>query len=240
MIKHKKTVKNPGLYIVLCDKNGRIQGNNDRIQSPHRRSTNRQAMVGTVNVNNQESLPPFEDLLQMVGHAQDRQAYIQIFEYFAPRLKSYFLKQGASNEFSEEIVQDTMIAVWRKAQTYNAAKSKASTWIFTIARNKRIDLLRKDNRSALLSDAHIIEQTHEDQQTPNIEDTYSQYEEAKILRDHIQSLPSEQLELIEMAYFQDKSHQDIANETQLPLGTVKSRIRLALGKLKKIMDKDKK
>ena len=175
----------------------------------------------------------FENLLYRVGQNKDRAAYIKIFEHFAPRLKSYLLKQGANEDAAEEVIQDAMIKVWRKAKMYDPSKAKASTWIFTIARNRRIDLLRKGKRSEYLSDANIIEETQSDDEQLSVEDFYVQTEEAQILKSKIDELPDEQMKLLEMAFYEDKTHQEIAEETQIPLGTVKSRIRLALGKLRK-------
>jgi RNA polymerase sigma-70 factor (ECF subfamily) len=174
-----------------------------------------------------------ESLLYDVGKKKDRKAFITLFDHFAPRVKSYLLKQGCNETAAEEVVQDTMIRVWRKASMYDPSKAKASTWIFTIARNRRIDLIRKNSRSEFLSDAQVIEETHNDDLEPSAEDIYAQTEQADVLKSKISELPQEQLELLQMAFYQDKSHQEIADETKLPLGTVKSRIRLALGKLKK-------
>ncbi len=180
-----------------------------------------------------------EELLTRVGQNKDREAFIQLFTYFGPRVKSYLLKQGASEDQAEEVMQDAMILMWRRASTYDPKKAKASTWIFTVARNRRIDILRKNSRSEFLSDATVIEQTQTDENEPSAEDIYAQRQESDSLREHIETLPKEQMELVEMAYFQDKSHQEIADETDIPLGTVKSRIRLALGKLRKKIEDTK-
>ena len=192
------------------------------------------AMVNKVNKSKeQDDETSLETLLYNVGKKKDRKAFITLFDHFAPRVKSYLLKQGCNETTAEEVVQDTMIRVWRKASMYDPSKAKASTWIFTIARNRRIDLIRKNSRSEFLSDAQVIEETHNDDLEPSAEDIYAQTEQADVLKSKISELPQEQLELLQMAFYQDKSHQEIADETKLPLGTVKSRIRLALGKLKK-------
>lgn len=171
-----------------------------------------------------------EDLLVRVGAQKDRDAFVALFHYFAPRIKSYLLKHGANESTAEEIAQNTMITVWEKAYSYNPAKAAASTWIFTIARNKRIDALRKEKFTEVNSDAPAL---------ANISyEAPEEYADDKTIGDlssALQTLPAEQSRLIRMAFFEDKSHQAIARETRLPLGTVKSRLRLALDKLRHIL-----
>ena len=173
-------------------------------------------------------------LLQAVGQRQDRDAFVEIFKYFAPRVKSYLLKNGANDSTAEEIVQNTFVTVWEKAKQFDPAKAAASTWIFTIARNKRIDILRREK---------FIEPETDDNPIENIaapeNETYAEHETVDRLKHAIDTLPDDQARLLKMAFFEDKSHQIISNETRLPLGTVKSRLRLALGKLRQIMTRGK-
>jgi RNA polymerase sigma-70 factor (ECF subfamily) len=170
-----------------------------------------------------------EDFLIKIGKTQDRDSFIRIFEYFAPRVKSFLIKGGINAETADELAQETMLTVWNKASSYKQEKASASTWIYTIARNKRIDYLRKArNQEAQLHDALQI--------TDNVNESPFQSVDKAVLKDTmseaIQTLPKEQAQLIEKSFYEHKTHQEIAEETNLPLGTVKSRIRLALKRLK--------
>lgn len=171
-----------------------------------------------------------EELLVRIGRNKDRAAFVGIFSYYAPRVKSYLLKHGAAESVAEEIVQNTFIAVWEKASGYDPAKAAASTWIFTIARNKRIDALRRDRFIEINSDspalAAAVSATAED---------YAEQREIEKLHSAMAELPEEQAKLLRMAFFEDKSHQMISDETRLPLGTVKSRLRLAMDKLRRLL-----
>jgi len=170
----------------------------------------------------------FEDMLSAVGRNQDRKAFIDLFEYFAPRIKSFMLKSGAAPDQADELAQETMLTVWNKAGSYNPKLAGASTWIFTIARNKRIDGLRKQNRPEPDPDDPLM--VRDDLPVPG--EHLSRSEETHILSEAMKDLPEEQAELIRKSFFEDKTHQAIADETKLPLGTVKSRIRLALDRLR--------
>lgn len=170
-----------------------------------------------------------EALLARTGRG-DRAAFAELFAYYAPRVKSYLLKNGADDATAEEIVQATFVTVWEKAATYNAGKAAASTWIFTIARNKRIDMLRKQKYVEVNTDAPELENAAADST-----ETYADRRDVERLYDAIDTLPEEQASLLRMAFFEDKSHQAISNETRLPLGTVKSRLRLAVDKLRHAM-----
>ncbi|MBI1215861.1 MAG: sigma-70 family RNA polymerase sigma factor [Alphaproteobacteria bacterium] len=172
----------------------------------------------------------YEDLLVRVGAAKDRASFVRLFEYFAPRVKSYLLKHGASETAAEEIVQNTFVTVWEKAAKYNPKKAAASTWIFTIARNKRIDALRREKFVDVNSDAPAMENA-----SYTAEEDYATAEDVNKLNTAIDTLPPEQAALLRMAFFEEKSHSAISRETHLPLGTVKSRLRLALDKLRGIM-----
>lgn len=175
------------------------------------------------------------DLIMRVGRQQDRDAFVALFRYFAPRVKSYLLKNGADEATAEEIVQNTFITVWDKAATFNNNKAAASTWIFTIARNKRIDIMRRQkfvvamDEDAPLLDNLAAEQTEE----------YADAQTREKLHSAMDQLPAEQAELLRMAFFEDKSHQAISQETALPLGTVKSRLRLAMDKLRHALKTEK-
>lgn len=171
-----------------------------------------------------------EDLLLAVGQRQDRKAFAALFAYFGPRIKSYLMKHGASETAAEEILQNTFVTVWEKAARFNPQKAAASTWLFTIARNKRIDALRREKYISYDSDAPAMTQAPASKPAPD--EDYVDIRAAEKLSAALKDLPPEQAELLQMAYFEDKSHQTIADETKIPLGTVKSRLRLALEKLR--------
>ena len=170
-------------------------------------------------------------LITAVGRSQDRAAFAGLFVYFAPRIKAYLMKRGAGAAQAEELAQESMIMVWRRAATFDPAKSGAGTWIFTIARNKRIDALRRERRPDY------------DPEDPSLaplpavppDSSLGMVQQSELLKVAIGNLPEAQAELVRMAYFEDKAHGQIAVETDLPLGTVKSRLRLALGRLRKAM-----
>ncbi len=172
----------------------------------------------------------YEELLVRIGAQKDRKAFVTLFEYYAPRVKSYLLKHGASETAAEEIVQNTFITVWEKAASYNPKKAAASTWIFTIARNKRIDALRKEKFIEVNTDDPALVNA-----AATAPETYADAEDTAQLNAALEYLPEEQAKLLHMAFFEDKSHSAIAKETRLPLGTVKSRLRLALEKLRYIL-----
>jgi len=168
------------------------------------------------------------DLLHAVAQKRDRAAFIALFNYFAPRLKTYLMKQGASPQNAEELVQETMLRVWRRAKSFDPGQASASTWIFTIARNCRIDALRKQARPE--PDIHDPAMVPERNSDPG-EGIVAQ-ERADMLKDALATLPPEQAAVLQMSYFEDLSQSQIAEKTGLPLGTVKSRMRLALQALR--------
>ncbi len=168
-----------------------------------------------------------EALVERVASSRDKQAFASLFDHFAPRLKSFMLRGGADPETAEEISQEAMIIVWNKAAQYDRSKAALSTWIFTIARNKRIDMLRREMRPSIEPENYPVAD-----QDPPADSKVEQDEAAVVLRSRIKDLPDEQREVLQLAFFEDKSHGVISEELGLPLGTVKSRIRLALGRLR--------
>ena len=175
-----------------------------------------------------KGLTKWDHLLVRVGRERDRNAFAELFEHFAPRIKSFLLRLGTDESVAEEVSQEAMIMVWRRAETYDVRQSGASTWIFTIARNKRIDRLRRENRP--LPDMSDPSLAPDDVETSDIF-VFRQQEEKKI-RHALKNLPEEQAKMIFSAYYEEKSHREIADESGIPLGTVKSRIRLALNRLR--------
>jgi RNA polymerase sigma-70 factor (ECF subfamily) len=176
-----------------------------------------------------------EDLsscLDNIAKNQDKHSFSLIFKHFAPRLKSFLIKAGSTDTQAEGVIQEVMIAVWTKSGTYNKDKSSVSTWIYTIARNKRIDKLRKEKRHFLTESDEGLEIPVNSTQEKEIFSTQM----SQNIRKYMSNLPDEQSKLIRLSYFYDKTHVDIANELKIPLGTVKSRIRLALSKMRHLVE----
>mgnify|MGYP003631055950 CR=1 FL=1 len=170
--------------------------------------------------------------LQAVGERQDRDAFRVLFEHFAPRIKSYGVKLGCTSQQADELVQETLVKVWRKAGLYHAEKSAPSTWIFRIARNQRIDSFRRENHPDFdPNDPCFIP----DGDTP-ADIMIEQQQSHDRLRATLETLPEEQKLLLQMSFYEDMSHSLIAEKLSLPLGTVKSRLRLAMGKLRSRLD----
>lgn len=167
-------------------------------------------------------------LIEEIAVRRSRAAFAELFRIFAPRLKSYVMRAGVEATTAEEVAQEAMIAVWRKADSFDRGKASVSTWIFTIVRNKRIDMLRREARPDLREEDFL----HLNLEPDKADDTVSVRQVGDVLEQRVGSLPPDQTRVIEMAYYEDKSHSAIAEELGVPLGTVKSRIRLALSRLK--------
>ena len=159
----------------------------------------------------------------------DKAAFAELFAYFGPRVKSFLMKSGASHDVAEECAQDVMATLWRKSHLFDPGKASVSTWIFTIARNRRIDMLRKERRP------EPEELTWGPEAEPDQADALALQQETTQLGQALAQLPEKQRKLVEAAYFGDLSHSEIAAQTGLPLGTIKSRIRLALERLRHAM-----
>jgi RNA polymerase sigma-70 factor (ECF subfamily) len=170
--------------------------------------------------------------LEKIAQNQDKEAFSALFDHFAPRLNATLRKLGTSPEQAEEVVQDTLLAVWRNASQFDRRKASPSTWIYTIARNRRIDLLRKTRRPEMdFHDPALVPDSEDSAESKSIKDT-----EETLIRKAIAELPAEQAELLQLAFYEEKTHKRIAIEKNLPLGTVKSRLRLALDKMRRILE----
>ena len=174
------------------------------------------------------------DLIEGIASRQDRAAFAGLYRHFAPRVNAFIMRGGTDAEAAQEVAQEALIMVWRKAASFDRRKASAATWIYTIARNKRIDLLRRSARPIDTEDLLLV-------YTPEQEDadksvlagqTYTRVKEL------MGGLPVDQLVVIQKAFYEDKTHTVIAKELKLPLGTVKSRIRLALMRLREAMEQD--
>ena len=169
------------------------------------------------------------DHLRRIQINRDQQAFAELFSYFAPRVKAFLIKSGANPGLAEECTQEVMATLWHKAHLFDPSRAGVSTWIFTIARNKKIDALRKQRRPEPEDLAWGPEAE------PEAADVLALQQETKNLSEAITRLPEQQRDLIKRAYYGDLSHSEIAAETGLPLGTIKSRLRLALVKLRQTM-----
>ncbi|WP_051567311.1 sigma-70 family RNA polymerase sigma factor [Sulfitobacter guttiformis] len=160
---------------------------------------------------------------------RDKQAFADLFEHFAPRIKGYLMKSGTNATIAEECAQDVMTTLWRKAGQFDPTRASVATWIFTIARNRRIDMLRRDRRP------EPEELTWGPEPEPEQAHVIELQQETARLVEAISALPENQRKLIEQAYFGDMTQAEISHITGLPLGTIKSRIRLALDRLRHAM-----
>lgn len=174
------------------------------------------------------------DWLEAVAQSQDKAAFTQLFDHFGPRVKAYLMRLGADSAMAEEVAQDVMVTLWRKAGLFDRTKSSVATWLFRIARNRRIDMLRRKRAINVDTETMVIE----DESLPDPNEMMDEEKRQVRIRQALKELPEEQLRLVELAFFTELSHSQISQETGLPLGTVKSRIRLAFGRLRRILDGD--
>jgi RNA polymerase sigma-70 factor, ECF subfamily len=174
----------------------------------------------------------FAALLFRVANARDRAAFAMIFDHFAPRVKSFMMRKGASAELAEDLVQETMIAVWTKAALYVPERGAASTWVFTIARNLRIDRLRRES-SAYFTDLEEFDGPSGD--VPG-DEALNRSQEDSHVANALAQIPPEQRELLILSYVDDVPQSMIAERLNLPLGTVKSRMRLAYRRMRKLLE----
>ena len=171
--------------------------------------------------------------LLAVAQSQDRQAFARLFAHFAPRLKRFLMQRGSPEPQAEELAQEAMAMVWRKAAQYDAAQALVSTWIFTIARNLRVDALRR-RQADIAGDAHFDADLLAADQ-PTTEDALHLARLNERLRDALAQLQPDHARVLRLCYFEDEPHSRIAAELGIPLGTVKSRMRLALAQLRRLL-----
>jgi RNA polymerase sigma-70 factor (ECF subfamily) len=173
-------------------------------------------------------------VLQIAQH--DEQAYLELFESCAGRLKAYAIKCGSNSADAEDLLQECMLTVWNKAPQFNPKTASAMTWMYTIIRNRRIDLLRKEKPNLIQSfdlwPDGDFEQAYSDQfASPHLDEDVESDLNVNLVRILIKSLPEEQRQIVYKVYFEGKSHSEISLDLSLPLGTIKSRLRLAMKKL---------
>jgi len=164
--------------------------------------------------------------LLAVAHSGDRAAFGRLFDFYAPRLKAMLARSGLQGAKADDVVQDVMLAVWRKAGQFDPGRAQASAWIYRIARNRHIDIIRRTGRP--VPDELKIEE----EPSPDASQMLALGQEGEVLRKALSGLKDEQREMIEQAYLGELSHTEINRATGLPLGTIKSRIRLGLEKLR--------
>ncbi|MCF4165399.1 sigma-70 family RNA polymerase sigma factor [Zavarzinia compransoris] len=172
------------------------------------------------------------DWVEAVAARGDRPAFAELFAYLAPRLKAYLIRLGAGPTAAEEVVQDVMLTIWRKAASFDRRQASVTTWTFTIARNRRIDLIRREQRPDLDPEEPALQPSP----APAADRLVDEGRRDERLRDAIRELPPEQAELLQLAFYEGKSHAEIAVLRDIPLGTVKSRMRLAFNRLRRVME----
>jgi RNA polymerase sigma-70 factor (ECF subfamily) len=170
-------------------------------------------------------------LLAAVAERRDRQAFADLFDYYAPRINGYLQRLGAERTAAEEMTQDVMVTLWRKAELFDASKSSVATWLYRIARNRRIDAARRDRVDFVDPSDYLFDIA--DENNADAGEALDAQSREELVRRQMAQLPAEQLELVRLAFFDGLSHSEIADRTGLPLGTVKSRIRLAFTRLRR-------
>ena len=167
------------------------------------------------------------DLIIKVSKDRDERAFSEIFDFIAPKINAYYIKNNLKIEQAEELTQEVLSIIWTKASLFNPRKSKFVTWAFTIARNKKIDFYRKDKKKTV-NEEDIRNFLYENKKT-------NDYEIESIINKIKKELDENQQKLIKMSFFDQKSHKKISEELEIPLGTVKSRIRSTLNKMQKFL-----
>jgi RNA polymerase sigma-70 factor (ECF subfamily) len=172
----------------------------------------------------------WSDCIVAIAERRDRQQFAALFAHFGPRLKGFFLRRGLAAGAAEDLMQETLLIVWRKADRFDPQRAGASTWIFTIARNLSIDLRRRERDPGLLAEFY----DGADQPTPG-ELLLSAERDGRI-RQALAALPADQAEVVRLSFFEDRPHSQIAEDLRIPLGTVKSRVRLAMMRLRALVE----
>lgn len=176
----------------------------------------------------------FATLAARVATFRDRSAFVELYDHFAPRILGYLLRLGLDRGSAEELTQEVMIVLWQKANLFDPAKSSLSTWLFRVARNRRIDVQRRDRSGLIDPDDPFF---HPEASEP-ADQTVDATRRDERIRSAMADLPEEQRSLVKLAFFDGLSHSEIAAAADLPLGTVKSRIRLAFARLRKAIEAD--
>ena len=176
------------------------------------------------------------DLIRRVAKDGDRDAFARLFEHFAPRVKGFLVKTGSDPETAEDIAQSTFVAVWRKAGQFDPKTAGISAWIFTIARNQRIDAARRSVRQERVLSA---EATYQVDTAESPEQIHARNEDVALVTTALARLSEEQFTVVRLSFIEEKPHGEISVLLGIPLGTVKSRIRLAMTRLRDLLDEPK-
>lgn len=167
-----------------------------------------------------------------IAQQRDRHAFARVFDHFAPRIKGFLMRSGSDSDTAEELAQEAMLKVWRKAALFDPARASASAWAFTIARNLRIDRHRRDKRAEL----YALTATDDDPPPIQPDESLLLAQRGVRVREAIAVLPPDQKVVVTLSFVEGKAHSEIAEMLQIPLGTVKSRMRLAMSKLRGILE----
>ena len=173
-------------------------------------------------------------LVASVAQRRDRDAFAILFDYYSPRLNAYLLRLGADRAGAEEITQEVMVTLWHKADLFDPTKSSLGTWLYRVARNRRIDIARRDRVDYVDPSEYALDIP--DDRLPDADGQIDAQTREDVLRTAMADLPEEQRALVRLAFFDSLSHSEIAARTGLPLGTVKSRIRLAFSRLRRVLE----
>lgn len=182
---------------------------------------------------NKEKARVEADLVSRIAR-KDKVAFAKFFELYATRVKAFLMRYGTELSDADDIAQDVMVQVWRRAETFDPSRATASTWVFTIARNRRIDKLRKIARAQPFKDDPMFEPDPE----PSAVEVMSASQREAQVKAAMQNLSREQRQVIEASFFVGLSHGEVAEVLEIPLGTVKSRIRLAFKALRSALGED--
>jgi RNA polymerase sigma-70 factor (ECF subfamily) len=171
------------------------------------------------------------DLVRAIASRRDPAAFAALFDLYGGRLKGWLMRSGSSAEAAEDLVQETLLTLWRKAELYDPGRASVSAWVFTIARNARIDRLRQDNRSKQYLHYELVEP--EQPERPDV--LLDSVEREERVRAALGRLSDEQVRVVRLSFFEGRAHGDIAASLGIPLGTVKSRLRLAMARLRDLL-----
>jgi RNA polymerase sigma-70 factor (ECF subfamily) len=179
----------------------------------------------------------FDAWVLAIAQHQDRQALARLFAHFAPRLKSWLVRTGSEPALADDLVQDSFVLLWRKAAQFDPAQARVAAWLFTIARNLRVDRRRGVSESWLSLDKAEADQIPD--AVPGVDARLQAAQSEGVVRRALTRLTSDQRTLVQLSFYEDKSHSSIASEMQLPLGTVKTRLRAAAARLRQLLEEER-
>jgi RNA polymerase sigma-70 factor (ECF subfamily) len=173
-------------------------------------------------------------LIKAIATSQDRAAFAELFAHFAPRVKTLMRRSGLDEAIADDLAQETLLAVWRKARLFDGSDDGAAAWIFTIARNTRIDALRRARRVGSTEISDVATEFEADE-APQPDARLASSQSENRVRAALSALSDEQMRVVELSFYQEKAHGEIAQLLGIPLGTVKSRLRLAMVRLRSVL-----